>query len=223
MIMKVIIMLVPLGEPFSLDSGPLFTLDSDQPADCVRVRRQISQSTHTRGVGACLPFRSGVVSSSRPPIAGDPQSAADDRRGPLCVRAPKDCALFTLTSTARAPDIPGEIRQTPKLESSTDFTSIFLTPKINFSQRPPISASSSRNLHGHRVSGVYSKKLAVVRGFNQFLNHPKSYGLIISTYAHCTYNDVDTHGFAHIHSHGHIFFEWIDFIRFFFLQLLLLR
>lgn len=125
-------MLVPLGEPFSLDSGPLFTLDSDQSTNCVRVRRQISQSTHTwRWCVSSFSFRGGVFFAPAP-IVGDPQSAADDRRGPLCVRAPKDCALFTLTSTARAPDIPGEIRQTPKLESSTDFTSIFLTPKINF-------------------------------------------------------------------------------------------
>lgn len=160
-------------------------------------------------------FRGGVFFAPAP-IVGDPQSAADDRRGPLCVRAPKDCALFTLTSTARAPDIPGEIRQTPKLESSTDFTSIFLTPKINFFLSRRQNRLLLRGIFRHRVSGVYSKKLAVVRGFNQFLNHPKSYGLIISTYAHCTYKDVDTHGFAHIHSHGHIFFEWIDFIRFFF-------
>lgn len=47
------IMLVPLGKPFSLDSGPLFTLDS---LERVRVRRQISQSTHTWR-GACLPVK----------------------------------------------------------------------------------------------------------------------------------------------------------------------
>lgn len=196
-------MLVPLGEPFSLDSGPLFTLDSDQSTDCVCVCRQIRQSTHTWCVSS-FSFRGCVFFA--PPIAGDPQSAADDRRGPLCVRAPKDCALFTLTSTARAPDIPGEIRQTPKLESSTDFTSIFLTPKINFSQPPPKSASSSRNLPTQGFWGLFKKaRASVVRGFNQFLNHPKSYGLIISTYAHCTYRCRYTRICTHTLARTYIF------------------